>query len=423
MMALINSRCSVQKVFRSSRLALKARRFSSKAELSDKRMLKYSTFAGFAGAAIGGMKLLHDELGGFEGMGRTLSFYSLAIPKYIVYRYHLAVDSDDETWDSLHVETSRLGLEKILELGGFHIKAGQSCAANIGDAFPRVWVDTMQILTDQCPSKPFSSIKHIIESEYHKPLEKVFKTFEVEPIGAASIGQVHRATLTDGTPVVVKIMYPDVERVFRGDVRTIKMFAKVAQPVHVQPLEEIEKQFMTEFDYVKEAQQMATVRENLNRAGLSGDPSKLCAVPVPFLHLCTKRILVMEELQGDKFVTCLEEDLERHAKRLGKSVSQFKEEQEQETLELRKKGLSKQGPSAEQYDKYIRILDIRRKLSNIMAITYNVSIGWLPGMKRKQYVGKNTLPLNHAKIIDDLIYIHGYEVLVDGLFQGDPHPV
>ena len=168
---------------------------------------------------------------------------------------------------------------------------------------------------------------------------------------------------------------------------------------------------------------MAAVRENLNRAGLSGDASKLCAVPFPFLHLCTKRILVMEELQGEKFVTCLEEDLERHAKRLGKSVSQFKDEQEQETLELRKKGLSKQGPSAEQYEKYIKFLDIRRRLSNIMAITFNISVGWLPGIKRKQYVGKNTLPLNHAKIIDDLIYIHGHEVLVDGLFQGDPHPV
>ena len=95
-----------------------------------------------------------------------------------------------------------------------------------------------------------------------------------------SIGQVHRATLKDGTAVVVKVMYPGVEDVFRGDVRTIKMFCEIAQPVHVPPLIEVEKQFMTEFDYRREAEQLDKVRNNMMAANICGDSSShLCMIP------------------------------------------------------------------------------------------------------------------------------------------------
>ena len=90
----------------------------------------------------------------------------------------------------------------------------------------------MSVLQDQCPYKPFPIIRRIIEEEYNQPLEDIFETFDPTPIGSASIGQVHRATLKGrgGQKVVVKVQYPEVERLFRGDVRTIKMFAQVAQP-------------------------------------------------------------------------------------------------------------------------------------------------------------------------------------------------
>eukprot|EP00568_Trieres_chinensis_P011803 CAMPEP_0183304864 /NCGR_PEP_ID=MMETSP0160_2-20130417/9800_1 /TAXON_ID=2839 ORGANISM="Odontella Sinensis, Strain Grunow 1884" /NCGR_SAMPLE_ID=MMETSP0160_2 /ASSEMBLY_ACC=CAM_ASM_000250 /LENGTH=413 /DNA_ID=CAMNT_0025467983 /DNA_START=50 /DNA_END=1291 /DNA_ORIENTATION=- len=262
----------------------------------------------------------------------------------------------------------------------------------------------MSVLQDQCPAKDFSVVKSIIESEYGKPLSEVFSSFEEDTIGAASIGQVHRATLVDGSPVVVKVMYPEVERLFRGDVRTIKMFAQVAQPVHVPNLEEIEKQFMTEFDYRKEAKQMANVRINLIKGGLAGGPTKLCAVPKPYLDICTKRVLVMEELKGEKLAVGLEKDMERHAR------------------ELKNRGITKQGPSAREYGQYIKFLDGQRRLSNAGFLLYNLTLGWIPGMPWKNTLDKSVLPINHAKMVDDLIYIHGHEVLVDGYFNGDPHP-
>jgi len=384
----------------------------------------YGVVGGLAITVAGGIKYVHDHVGGTEGLVRTASFYSMAIPKYIIYRIHMIRESPDEVWERLHKETSEAGLEKILELRGFYVKSGQMCASNIGNAFPVVWQDTMSILQDQCPPKDFAIVKSTIESEYGKSLNDVFSSFEEETIGAASIGQVHRATLLDGSPVVVKVMYPEVERLFRGDVRTIKMFTQIAQPVHVPALNEIEKQFMTEFDYRREAEQMVTIRENLIKAGLAGGPSKLCAVPKPHLSLCTKRVLVMEELIGEKLALALRHDAERHAAQAGKTLSQFKADQEKQMQPTGGSNISQTatGPTADQYDKYIRLENGKRKLKNTAALLHNYSLGWLPGVATKPIETAATLPMNHAKLIDDLLYIHGHEVLVDGCFNGDPHP-
>jgi len=359
-------------------------------------------------ASIGGVAYLNDHLGGSEGLLRTASFYSLAIPKYIQYRYHMMVDSPDEVWDQLHKETSKAGLDKIMELQGFYVKSGQMCAANIGNAFPPIWQETMAPLQDDCPARPFTVVKSIIESEFGKKINEIFDSFEESPIGAASIGQVHRATLKDGSRVVVKVMYPGVEDVFRGDVRTIKMFAQVAQPVHVPPLIEIEKQFLTEFDYAREAEQLDRVRGNMIAANLSGDSTRLCALPKPYLDLCTKRVLVMEELKGDKLVTALKKDMQRQMERVNRTLDKLGDEKKESFA--KEFSLGENGPTSSEYQTYIRLLDAKRRMDNAYSAIYNMSMGWLPGVKKREYLGKSTLPINHAKLIDDLLYIHGHQV-------------
>ena len=71
---------------------------------------------------LGAVAYINDHVGGSEGLQRTTNFYSLAIPKYIEYRYHMIRESPDEVWDKLHEETSQLGLDKIMELQGFYVK-------------------------------------------------------------------------------------------------------------------------------------------------------------------------------------------------------------------------------------------------------------------------------------------------------------
>ena len=73
---------------------------------------------GAIAAAIGGGVYVHEHVGGSEGLLRTVSFYSLAIPKYIEYRMHMIMESPDQVWDKLHEDTSKAGLDKIMELQG-----------------------------------------------------------------------------------------------------------------------------------------------------------------------------------------------------------------------------------------------------------------------------------------------------------------
>jgi aarF domain-containing kinase len=217
--------------------------------------------------------------------------------------------------------------------------------------------------------------------------------------------------------VVVKVRYPDVERQLRGDVRTIKMFARVAQPVHVPALEEIEKQFMTEFDYVQEGKQLDEVRLNLTKAGLAG-PGKLCRVPKASLQYCTQRVLVMEELKGDKLAVGLKQEMKVQASREGKTVDVFYKEMKDKEREAMKKGEELKGPSAEEYNLYISLLDKKRRFSNTVSRLHNWSLAFLPGKQSKEIKDRSDLPVNHAKMIDDLLHIHGHEVLVDGVFNG-----
>ena len=214
--------------------------------------------------------------------------------------------------------------------------------------------------------------------------------------------------------MVVKVKYPSAETLLRGDVRTIKAFAALAQPVHVPALEMIEKQFLEEFDYRDEARHLNTVRNNLIAAGLSDESSKkrLCLVPKPYLDLCTESVLVMEELQGDKLAVALKQEQKSLADSMGESVEDFNKRIKTEEKEAKEKGEELHGPSSSDYDMLISVLDSKRKTTNAFRTLYNASVGWLPGVTKKEYEDKSALPINHAKMVDDLIHIHGHEVSI-----------
>lgn len=377
-------------------------------EMDTRKIRLALMLAAAAGSTAYVVKYFHDHFGGTEGLWRACQFYSIAIPKYCVYRYHQWRESPDHVWDQLDRETSAQGLDIILRLKGFYIKCGQLAASNIGAAFPVVWQDTMSVLQDQVPPEDYESvIRPILEKELD--LADTFASIDPVPIGSASIGQVHRATLKkDGTPVVVKVCYPHVERLLRGDVRTIRAFCEVAQPVHVPGIKEIEKQFPTEFDYRIEAANLETVRQNLERAGIGGR-DKLCVVPRPYQEYCTKHVLVMEALEGEKLVDALRKDGQRWAEIIGRSELALLEYQQSNSR------------SAEEIDQFLAALDAKRRARNAWARLCNMTVG-LATQNKREYQLKDTVPLNHAHLVDDLIRIHGHEVLVDGVYNADCHP-
>ena len=84
---------------------------------------------------------------------------------------------------------------------------------------PKVYIDRFQPFLNDIPPRPEAAVREVIEAELGRPLEEVFSSFTWAPVGCASIGQTHRATLrSTGERVVVKVQNPEAERTFRGDV-------------------------------------------------------------------------------------------------------------------------------------------------------------------------------------------------------------
>ncbi|CAM9934290.1 unnamed protein product, partial [Sphacelaria rigidula] len=158
----------------------------------------------------------------------------------------------------------------------------------------------------------------LVEASLNKRLDSVFERFDERPLGAASIGQVHRATLKDdGRDVVVKVMYPNVETMFRSDIKTMKDFCALAQPEHLVMLSEVEKQFLTEFDFREEAKNLQLVRENMRKAYRR-------QVVVPEAMIATPSVLVMEYVPGKMLVDALQEHMEVVAKERGMTVEELR---------------------------------------------------------------------------------------------------
>jgi len=353
---------------------------------------------------------------GEEALPRLLTAYSVAIPGFIAYKSvqysheklpALLGKEVDETaaskaYKKLHEVWAPRGLDVILRLRGFNLKTGQLVAGNFGNVFPPEWQSCFECLLDAVPHKPFAEVRSTVEEELGMPLEMAFLSFSEEPMAAASIGQVHRATLKSGEKVVVKVMYKEVEGQFRGDIFAAKKFAALALPEHVKALEEIEKQFANEFDYRREAAQLELIRGNLEGAGARFSNFD---VPRPFPSMCTKRVLVMSEIPAcSKLTTALAEDMAFFAKQRGVAVGALLEEERALNAAALKRGELRCGPSRETMDGWIEQI----KWSNWLG-------GWLGNTPTH-------VPLNHAFLMDELLAVHGHEILVDGAFNGDPHP-
>ena len=118
-------------------------------------------------------------------------------------------------------------------------------------------------------------------------------------LGVASIGQVHKAVLKHNKHVIaIKFQNPNIENKFKQDIKTLKLFTKYAMPQHYSAFTEIEKQFITEFNYKKEAHNLNLAYTYLQKTKFKN----LIEIPKPYLLLCSKNILIMEYLDGIQLI-------------------------------------------------------------------------------------------------------------------------
>ena len=205
--------------------------------------------------------------------------------------------------------TSRADLSRRLRdaferLGPTYIKLGQIISSGQG-IFPEELVAQFRLLRDQVRAETFEDVRHVIETDLGRPLEDVFLAFEPVPMAAASIAQVHKATLRTGEPVVVKVQRPTVSTLVRKDLAAMSWIAPllvgripVAALANPPALVELfAETIVEELDFRLEAASMLDTARILAETG----ESHAMVVPRPHPDLVTRRVLVMEELTGFAF--------------------------------------------------------------------------------------------------------------------------
>jgi ubiquinone biosynthesis protein len=184
------------------------------------------------------------------------------------------------------------------ELGPSFIKLGQVLACR-PDMLPIEYAQELVKLTDSVSPFPYEDVQAIIEKDLGAPIERVFAQFDRVPVAAASIAQVHRAVLPDGTEAIVKVQRPNIDRVIARDISILRGLAELIE-MYVPDVavynpkgivEEFARTINREMDFFIEASNAAQLRKNFEK----GD---ILYIPEVFSNLSSKRVLVLERLEG-----------------------------------------------------------------------------------------------------------------------------
>lgn len=189
----------------------------------------------------------------------------------------------------------RLALE---ELGPTFIKFGQLMATRV-DMFPPAWIEEFEKLHSHVPPSDYAAIHAELTKAFGRPPEEVFARFDAEPMAAASIAQVHRAVLADGTPVVIKVRRPGIETRVEADLRILEHFAKLMesevpdwrryQPVRMAG--EFRRSLRRELDLVKEAR-------NIDQFARNFAADEAVRIPRVYWDYTSSGVNVQEEITG-----------------------------------------------------------------------------------------------------------------------------
>lgn len=191
--------------------------------------------------------------------------------------------------------------DQLANMRGAAMKVGQLVSMDTGEMLPPELAQIMARLRDDAHFMPPAQLRQVLDAQWPKNWLQQFKTFDVRPIAAASIGQVHRAVLRDGRTLAIKVQYPGVARSIDSDVTNvgalIRMTGLLPKGLDLAPyLAEARQQLHDETDYLREAAQ-------LQRFGtlLADQPQ----FTVPGLHddLTTGQVLAMDFVPGRSIET------------------------------------------------------------------------------------------------------------------------
>lgn len=190
--------------------------------------------------------------------------------------------------------------DDIEKLGPTYIKLAQLLSTR-ADLMPQAYMDALSRLQDKVEPFSFDQVQAIVSMEIGARLSKAFIEFDPQPLAAASLGQVHRAVLRSGQPVVVKVQRPEARETVSEDLDTMSELAALLD-AHTEfgrryglteIVEELRKSLLRELDYRLEAMNLRLMREQLAEF-------QHILVPAPVEDYSSGRVLTMEHVSGQK---------------------------------------------------------------------------------------------------------------------------
>jgi len=220
--------------------------------------------------------------------------HRLNLRHHLNLKDRMELRKQDKLPDSIPVHL-RLAME---ELSGTFIKLGQLLSLR-PDLIPKEYADEFSKLQDSVPSFPFSIVKETIESEFKRPLNSIFLEFQEQPIAAASVGQVHKAKLKNGTIVAVKVQRPRIEEIFKTDIDILYKLTNLIEQNYPelkkynlrQIVKEFEEYTKNELNYLVEARSIGIFYKKFEN-------DKKIKIPRPYFEYSTKKVLTMEFIHG-----------------------------------------------------------------------------------------------------------------------------
>ena len=258
------------------------------------------------------------------GDRRALGFWRRMMPIFLRYiRVQRAVrclpaEERHARWDQTHEWGGEKVYELVLAMSGFYVKSAQVMASK-GEFMPRQWIERLNVLFDMHPPRPWTDVElSIAEQLLMSPLGRdgaesvgpadVFESVDEEALAAASIGQVHAATLradvaeaagAHTTDVVIKVQHRGLEALIGADLLNLRRVARFISPylpLDILPIaEESLKQIPLEFDFDREREMQKHVKATLSAAGFD----KTIYVPACVDAVSSERLLVMERVYGE----------------------------------------------------------------------------------------------------------------------------